>query len=72
MGESQFGFRIGFGAKNAIFALLVLIRDPHKEVYFCFIDLSRAFDSVTHELLILILGKAGLDNQDIKSQSLLG
>src|SRR5437588_413496 len=49
--DSQFGFHNALGTKDAIFALQVLIqccRGTNKDVYICFIDYAKAFDSVNH------------------------
>ena len=67
--ETQFGFKGGFGTREAIFSLQVLIqrcRDMNRDVYVCFVDFSKAFDNVKHEKLIQLLKSTGLDSKDIR------
>lgn len=67
--EEQFGFRQGFGTREALFSLSVLLqkcRDQRKDVYLCFIDYEKAFDRVKHSPLINMLQKADLDGSDIR------
>ena len=69
MGESQFGFRNGFGTREALFSIQVLVqrcRDVCVPVYACFIDYEKAFDRVQHEKLMKILKDVGLDDRDLK------
>lgn len=69
MTETQFGFRGGFGTREAVFSLQVLIqrcRDMNREVYVCFVDFSKAFDNVKHEKLVELLKTTGLDSKDIR------
>ena len=45
----QYGFMPDKGTGNAIFVLLMLVErslEKHKHVYVCFIDYSKAFDTV--------------------------
>jgi hypothetical protein len=47
--DAQFGFRPGFGTTDAIFALPWLMTSTlrkDKRLYCCFVDYTRAFDSV--------------------------
>jgi hypothetical protein len=53
--DAQFGFRQGFGSTDAIFALHSLITSTlrkGKRLYCCFVDYTRAFDSVIQVILI--------------------
>ncbi|GFR76600.1 RNA-directed DNA polymerase from mobile element jockey-like [Elysia marginata] len=58
--DRQTGFRKNSGTREAIFSLKVTAErylEVHKEIFACFIDYSKAFDSVKHEQLIEILQK---------------
>ena len=66
---TQFGFRNGLGTREAIFCLQVLLQrclDQQKEVYLCFIDYEKAFDTVQHKKLLEQLHNIGLDGKDIR------
>ena len=70
IGRSQFGFKHGFGTREALFSIQVLIqrcRDVNVDVYVCFVDYEKAFDTVQHDKLITILQEIGLDGQDIQT-----
>ena len=61
--DAQFGFRQGFGSTDAIFALHSLITGTlrkGKRLYCCFVDYTRAFDSVTHSKLWQKLVRCGI------------
>uniref|UniRef100_A0A8D8WNS4 Craniofacial development protein 2 n=2 Tax=Cacopsylla melanoneura TaxID=428564 RepID=A0A8D8WNS4_9HEMI len=67
--ETQFGFRNGFGTREALFAYNVLAQrclDVNKNVYVCFIDYNKAFDKVRHNRLINILKEENIDTRDIQ------
>ena len=69
IGRSQFGFKNGFGTREALFSIQVLIqrcRDVNVDVYACFVDYEKAFDTVQHDKLITILQEIGLDGRDIR------
>ena len=54
----QAGFRKGRGTRNQIANILWIIEKPRefqKNIYFCFIDYTKAFDSVDHNKLWKIL-----------------
>ena len=56
--EVQYGFMPDRGTRNAIFVLRRLVErmiEKQKDVYVCFIDYSKAFDTVKHEPLIELL-----------------
>lgn len=66
--ETQFGFRNGYGTRDALFAYQVLMQrcwDMNQSIYICFIDYEKAFDRVKHDKLIQILEKVGLDSKDV-------
>jgi len=68
VGEQQAGFRGNSGTREAIFNLKILSEkciEVGKDVYACFIDYSKAFDTVSHEKLIETLEKTGIDENDI-------
>lgn len=68
-GDSQFGFKSGFGTREAIFSLQMLIQnclDQRKDVFICFIDYEKAFDNVRHDLLLRYLEDLGLDDKDVR------
>ena len=49
--DVQAGFRKGRGTRDQIANILWIMgkaREFHKNIYFCFIDYAKAFDSVEH------------------------
>ena len=57
------------GTRNAIFVLRRLVErmiEKPNYVYVCFIDYSKAFDTVNHEPLIELLQSLDIDPQDVK------
>uniref|UniRef100_A0A8D8TK36 Craniofacial development protein 2 n=1 Tax=Cacopsylla melanoneura TaxID=428564 RepID=A0A8D8TK36_9HEMI len=67
--NTQFGFRNGFGTREALFAYNVMVQrclDVNQDVYACFIDYNKAFDKVRHTLLINILREENIDTRDIQ------
>ena len=67
--EEQYGFRRGKGTNNAIFALRVMLErsvEMQKDIYLCFVDFEKAFDTVRHEDMIDILRGIGLDDKDVR------
>ena len=67
--EVQYGFMPDRGTRNAIFVLRRLVErmiEKQKDVYVCFIDYSKAFDTVNHEPLIELLQSLDIDPQDVK------
>ncbi|KAL1446457.1 hypothetical protein WDU94_005636 [Cyamophila willieti] len=67
--STQFGFRNGFGTREALLCLNVLVqkaRDLKKNVYLCFIDFEKAFDRVSHVKLLETLKETTLDDKDIR------
>ena len=66
--EVQYGFMPDRGTRNAIFVLRRLVErmiEKQKYVYVCFIDCSKAFDTVKHEPLIELLQSLDIDPQDV-------
>ena len=67
--EVQHGFMPDRGTRNAIFVLRRLVErmiEKQKDVYVCFIDYSKVFDTVKHETLIELLQYPDIDPQDVK------
>ena len=59
----QAGFRKGRGARDQIANICWIIekaKEFQKNIYFCFIDYSEAFDCVGHNKLWKILKKMGI------------
>ena len=52
--DEQAGFRPGKGTRNQIVNLKLVIeknREHQRDLYLCFIDYSKAFDTVDHDIL---------------------
>ena len=67
--ESQFGFRQGFGTREALLAVNVLFqkcRDQRKDVFACFLDYEKTFDRIKHEEMIEILKDLGINSYDLR------
>ena len=67
--EVQCGFMPDRGTKNAIFVLRRLVErsiQKHKGVFTCFIDYSKAFDTVKHASLFDLLSSVDIESHDIK------
>jgi len=65
----QYGFMPDKGTRNAIFVLRRLTEraiEKQKNIYSCFIDYSKAFDTVRHEALIDLLQTVDVDNHDVR------
>ena len=61
--DAQFGFRPGYGTTDAIFALHSIINKylgAKKKLYCCFIDYSKAFDSLSRNLMYFKLVRCGV------------
>ena len=57
------------GTRNAIFVLRRMSEratEKQKDIYACFIDYSKAFDTVTHEPLIDLLKAIDVDSHDVQ------
>ncbi|KAL1447433.1 hypothetical protein WDU94_013960 [Cyamophila willieti] len=69
VGDTQFGFRNGFGTREALFSLNVLTQryvDVNENIYACFIDYRKAFDCVQHDKMMSILTTLQLNKHDLK------
>ena len=61
--DVQAGFRKGRGTRDQIATICCIIkkaREFQKNIYFCFIDYAKAFDSVDHNKLLKILKEMGI------------
>ena len=69
MGDEQAGFRKNSGTREGIFNLKMIVEkyiETEKDIYACFIDYSKAFDTVNHhEKLIECLKTTDIDQSDI-------
>ena len=61
----QYGFMSDKGTRNAIFVLRRLV-EKQKDVYTCFIDYSKAFDTVKHDSLVELLQSLDVDDADTR------
>lgn len=62
LSEAQCGFRRGRGCKDAKFCLKTLYEKAtkkHNSVYTCFIDLTKAYDSIDRSLAWQVLRSGG-------------
>ena len=68
VGREQAGFRRNSGTREGVFNLRILVErylEMSKNVYACFIDYSKAFDTVKHTELIKCLQTTDIDENDI-------
>ena len=68
LSDSQYGFSAGRGTRDAICQLQIMVErclEMQKTLYICFIDHTKAFDRVKHDLLFEILSKAGVPDKEI-------
>ena len=65
----QYDFMPDKGTRNAIFVLRRISEraiEKQKDIYACFIDYSKAFDTVRHEPLIDLLKAIDVDSHDVQ------
>ena len=65
----QRGFRPGTGTREAIFNLRTICEratDVQKDVYVCFIDYTKAFNTVKHFKMIECLSEIGIHDRDLQ------
>ena len=68
VGDEQAGFRKNSGTREGIFNLKMIVEkyiETQKDIYACFIDYSKEFDTVNHEKLIECLKTTDIDQSDI-------
>ena len=68
VGPEQTGFRKNSGTREGIFNLKIIVEkyiDVNKDVYACFIDYAKAFDSVKHGLLVQCMQNINIDPNDV-------
>ena len=66
--DVQAGFRKGRGTRNQIANIHWItgkVREFHKNIYFCFIDYTKAFDCLDHNKLWKILKEMGIPDHII-------
>ena len=69
VGREQFGFMEGKGTANAIFVLRMISErsiEMQKDLYVCFIDYEKAFDTVKHGEIVKMLEDIGVDGKDVR------
>ncbi len=65
----QYGFMPDKGTRNAIFVLRRMVErsvEKQRNVYTCFIDYSKAFDTVKHGSLVELLKSLDIDDADTR------
>ena len=66
LADVQAGFRKGRGTRDQIANICWILekaRESQKNIYFCFIDYTKAFDCVDHNKLWKILKEMGIPDQ---------
>lgn len=61
--------RKGGGTINAIFALRMIMEraiEIQRDVFICFIDFEKAFDTVRHEPMMKMFKDTGLNGKDLR------
>ena len=69
IGEEQYGFMKGKGTSNAIFVLRMIGEraiEMQKDIFLCFIDYEKAFDTVKHKDLLSLLSSMQIGGKDIR------
>ena len=67
--DTQTGFQKDKGTREGIFNLRMLIErclEVNKDIFLCFIDYTKAFDSINHNKLIESLEKTEIDGKDLR------
>lgn len=69
IGEEQCGFVEGKGTMNAIYILKTLgerAMEMQQDLFLCFIDYTKAFDTIQHQHLIQLLEELNVDGKDLR------
>jgi len=67
--EEQCGFMKDKGTRNAIYILRTLTErsiEVQKDLYLCFIDYTKAFDTIKHENIMKYLKELNIDGKDLR------
>ena len=67
--QEQCGFSARKGTTNTIYILRTVIErsiEVQQDLYFCFINFSKAFDTVKHDKLIQMLQDINIDGKDLQ------
>lgn len=67
--EEQCGFVEGKGTSNATYILRNIIErsiEVQQDLYFCFIDYTKAFDTVKHQVIMKMLKDINIDGKDLR------
>lgn len=67
--EEQCGFVEGKGTANGVYILRTLSEralEVQQDLYLCFIDYTKAFDTVKHEAIMKILEDINIDGKDLR------
>ena len=67
--EEQYGFVKGKGTANAIFLLRMMTEraiEMQRDIFLCFIDYQKAFDTVKHGEMLSMLVRLGVDDRDVR------
>ena len=67
--ECQYGFMPDKGTRNAVFVLKNLAErciEVNKNLYCCFIDFTKAFDRVQHNILFELLSDLEFQDRDLR------
>ena len=67
--KEQYGFRKGKGTRDAILVLSNVMEraiEKQRDLFMCFDDFEKAFDTVKHGPLIETLKRYGVDGADIR------
>ena len=59
----QYGFMTHKGTRNAIVVLERFVK-KQKDIYTCFIDYNKAFDTIKHDVLVELLQSLDVDDTD--------
>jgi hypothetical protein len=68
LSKNQFGFRPGLGTEDALYNTTKFFYnelDKSKNVIAVFLDLTKAFDTVDHQILLEILTSFSINNNSL-------